>query len=147
MPVRPGRRIEASKSADRPTLIALKTVIGYGSPNKADTHAAHGEPLGPDEIKLTKKAYGWPEDSSFLVPDGVYDRFKDVKSFCLLETCPKQFTENSAKAKRNYDPSFLGASKDPFNVFKGTQFESALVAPTGFGAEMHQKKADAKTKA
>ncbi|MBP3958179.1 transketolase [Gemmata sp. G18] len=71
------KAIEASKSADRPTLIALKTVIGYGSPNKADTHAAHGEPLGPDEIKLTKKAYGWPEDSSFLVPDGVYDRFKD----------------------------------------------------------------------
>ncbi len=71
------KAIEASKSSDRPTLIALKTVIGYGSPNKADTHAAHGEPLGPDEIKLTKKAYGWPEDSSFLVPDGVYDRFKD----------------------------------------------------------------------
>lgn len=76
----------------------------------------------------------------------MYDRFKDVKSFCLLETCPKQFTENSAKAKRAYDPSFLGASKDPFNVFKGTQFESALVAPTGFGAEMNKKKADAKTK-
>ena len=71
------KAIEASKSADRPTLIALKTVIGFGSPNKADTHAAHGEPLGPDEIKLTKKAYGWPEDSSFLVPDGVYDLFKD----------------------------------------------------------------------
>ncbi len=70
------KAIEASKSSDRPTLIALKTVIGYGSPNKADTHAAHGEPLGPDEIKLTKKAYGWPEDSSFLVPDGVYDLFK-----------------------------------------------------------------------
>ncbi len=71
------KAIEASKSSDRPTFIALKTVIGYGSPNKADTHGAHGEPLGVEEIKLTKKSYGWPEDSSFLVPDGVYDRFKD----------------------------------------------------------------------
>jgi transketolase len=70
------KAIEASQKSDRPTLIALKTVIGYGSPHKADTHSAHGEPLGADEIKLTKKAYGWPEDSSFLVPDGVYDRFK-----------------------------------------------------------------------
>lgn len=70
------KAIEASKNSDRPTFIALKTVIGFGSPNKADTHAAHGEPLGADEIKLTKKAYGWPEDSSFLVPDGVYEKFK-----------------------------------------------------------------------
>ncbi|HEY1191991.1 MAG TPA: transketolase, partial [Gemmata sp.] len=68
--------LAASKTADKPTLIVLKTVIGYGSPNKADTHGAHGEPLGADEIKLTKKAYGWPEDSSFLVPDGVYDLFQ-----------------------------------------------------------------------
>jgi transketolase len=63
--------------ADRPTLIVLKTHIGYGSPNKQDTHAAHGEPLGADEIKLTKKIYGWPEDAQFLVPDGVYQRFQD----------------------------------------------------------------------
>lgn len=67
---------EAKKSTDKPTLIVQKTLIGYGAPNKQNTHAAHGEPLGPDEIKLAKKAYGWPEDSSFLVPDGVYDHFK-----------------------------------------------------------------------
>jgi transketolase len=71
------KAIEDSKKSDKPTLIALKTVIGYGSPNKADTHAAHGEPLGADEIKLTKKGYGWPEDQSFLVPEGVYDSFKN----------------------------------------------------------------------
>ena len=63
--------------AKKPTLVVLKTVIGYGAPNKADTHGAHGEPLGADEIKLTKKAYGWPEDAQFLVPDGVYGRFAD----------------------------------------------------------------------
>jgi transketolase len=65
------------KHADRPTLLLVKTLIGYGSPNKQDTHGAHGEPLGEEEIKLTKKAYGWPEDSSFLVPDGVYDSFRN----------------------------------------------------------------------
>ena len=67
----------AKKTTDRPTLICLKTHIGYGSPHKQDTHGAHGEPLGADEVKLTKKFYGWPEDAQFLVPDGVYDRFKD----------------------------------------------------------------------
>jgi transketolase len=61
---------------DRPTFIVVKSIIGWGSPHKADTHGAHGEPLGEDEIKLTKKAYGWPEDAKFLVPDGVYDHFK-----------------------------------------------------------------------
>jgi transketolase len=68
---------EARKTTDRPTLIVQKTVIGYGAPHKQNTHGAHGEPLGADEIKLTKKFYGWPEDSQFLVPDGVYDHFKN----------------------------------------------------------------------
>ena len=67
----------AQATTDRPTLICLKTHIGYGSPHKQDTHGAHGEPLGADEIKLTKKVYGWPEDAQFLVPEGVYDRFKN----------------------------------------------------------------------
>ncbi|MBL8766968.1 MAG: radical SAM protein [Planctomycetes bacterium] len=76
----------------------------------------------------------------------MYDRFKDVKSFCLLETCPKQWAENNAGAKKNYDPSFLGASQDPFNVFKGTQFEKDLVEGSGFGKEMRQKKVEATKK-
>jgi transketolase len=59
----------------RPTLIVLDSHIGYGSPNKQDTAAAHGEPLGDDEIRLTKRAYGWPEDAKFLVPDGVPQHF------------------------------------------------------------------------
>ena len=94
------KAIEASKSSDRPTFIALKTVIGYGSPNKADTHGAHGEPLGVDEIKLTKKGYGWPEDSSFLVPDGVYDRFKDgigKRGAAARAAWTKLFAEYTAK--------------------------------------------------
>src|ERR1700683_3554967 len=59
----------------RPTLIVLDTHIGYGSPHKHDTSAAHGEPLGEEEVRLTKRVYGWPEDATFLVPDGVYEHF------------------------------------------------------------------------
>ena len=59
----------------RPTLIILDSHIGYGSPHRHDTAAAHGEPLGEDEVKLTKRAYGWPEDAKFLVPDGVREHF------------------------------------------------------------------------
>jgi transketolase len=60
---------------DRPTLIILDSHIGYGSPHKVDTSAAHGEPLGEDEVRLVKRAYGWPEDAKFLVPDGVREHF------------------------------------------------------------------------
>jgi transketolase len=63
------------KTKDRPTFIVLDSHIGYGSPNRQDTAAAHGEPLGDDEIRLVKKFYGWPEDAKFLVPDGVYEHF------------------------------------------------------------------------
>ena len=63
------------KTRGRPTLIILDSHIGYGSPNKIDTAAAHGEPLGEEEVRLTKRAYGWPEDAQFLVPDGVKEQF------------------------------------------------------------------------
>ena len=60
----------------RPTLIILDSHIGYGSPHLVDTAAAHGEPLGEDEVRLAKRAYGWPEDAKFLVPDGVRQHFE-----------------------------------------------------------------------
>jgi transketolase len=62
---------------DRPTLIIVDSHIAYGAPNKHDTAAAHGEPLGEDEVRLAKKFYGWPEDAHFLVPDGVMEHFQD----------------------------------------------------------------------
>jgi transketolase len=62
---------------DRPTLIRVNSHIGYGSPHKQDTNAAHGEPLGEDEVRLVKKFYGWPEDAKFLVPDGVLENFRN----------------------------------------------------------------------
>jgi transketolase len=64
------------QTSDRPTFIIVDSHIGYGAPTKQDTSAAHGEPLGDEEIRLTKRSYGWPEDAKFLVPDGVYDQFK-----------------------------------------------------------------------
>ena len=60
---------------DRPTLIIVDSHIGYGSPHKQDTAAAHGEPLGEEEVRETKRFYGWPEDAQFLVPDGVREHF------------------------------------------------------------------------
>jgi transketolase len=59
----------------RPTFIILDSHIGYGSPHKQDTAKAHGEPLGEEEVRLCKRSYGWPEDATFLVPDGVREHF------------------------------------------------------------------------
>jgi transketolase len=63
------------KTNGRPTFIVLDSHIGYGSPHKQDTSAAHGEPLGEEEVRLSKRAYGFPEDKKFFVPEGVYDHF------------------------------------------------------------------------
>jgi transketolase len=65
------------RTTDRPTIVIVDSHIGYGAPNKQDTSAAHGEPLGDEEITLAKRTYGWPEDARFLVPDGVYARFRE----------------------------------------------------------------------
>ena len=69
---------EFKAETGRPTLIVIDSHIGWGSPNKQDTEKAHGEPLGEEEVVLTKKAYGWPEDARFLVPGGVQDRFAEL---------------------------------------------------------------------
>ena len=66
---------EAKSITDQPTLIVVKSIIGWGAPNKQDTASAHGEALGEEEVKLAKRAYGWPEDAQFLVPDGVREHF------------------------------------------------------------------------
>ncbi|MFN0316386.1 MAG: transketolase [Burkholderiales bacterium] len=64
------------RTQDRPTLIIVDSHIAWGSPNKQDTHAAHGEPLGEEEIRLTKNVYGWPEDEKFYVPEAVREHFR-----------------------------------------------------------------------
>jgi transketolase len=95
------RRIEDAlaifrKTEGRPTLIILDSHIGYGSPHKVDTAAAHGEPLGEDEVRLVKRAYGWPENAKFLVPDGVMERFADG------------IGKRGARARREWEARFAG---------------------------------------
>lgn len=68
----------AQQVSDKPSLIKVKTHIGFGSPNKQDTHDAHGSPLGDDEVKLTKKNYGWDENSSFQIPDEALKVFRQA---------------------------------------------------------------------
>jgi len=63
------------RTKGRPTFIVLDSHIGYGAPHKQDTAAAHGEPLGDEEIRLAKRSYGWPEQKKFFVPEGVYEHF------------------------------------------------------------------------
>jgi transketolase len=71
--------LDAAKAVtDRPSIIIVHSVIGYGAPKKAGTREAHGEALGEEEVRGAKRAYGWPEDAQFLVPDGVYARFAEV---------------------------------------------------------------------
>ena len=85
---------------DRPTLIILKSVIGYGAPKKQGTSKAHSDALGEDEVKGAKRAYGWPEDSQFLVPDGVHENFRDgigKRGAALYDEWQKLF----AKAKES----------------------------------------------
>jgi transketolase len=65
------------RTQDRPTLIIIDSIIGYGAPHKQNTAAAHSDALGEEEVCLAKRFYGWPEDAQFLVPDGVYDRLRD----------------------------------------------------------------------
>jgi transketolase len=98
------RAFEVARKEDgRPTLIIVDSHIAWGAPNKQDTHAAHGEPLGEEEIKLTKRNYGWPEDAKFLVPDGVYNHFQQGigargkeardKWFAALENYRKDYAD------------------------------------------------------
>src|SRR4051812_3399969 len=69
---------EAQAEEGRPSLISVKSHIGYGSPNKQDSYKAHGSPLGEDEVRLTKEAYGWDPDAHFLVPDEVLAHFRET---------------------------------------------------------------------
>jgi transketolase len=88
------------RTTDRPTLIIVDSHIAYGSPHKQDTSAAHGEPLGEEEILLTKRAYGWPEDPRFLVPPEVVENFRTgmgERGHALREAWIASFTEYKAK--------------------------------------------------
>jgi transketolase len=102
---------EARLETDRPSLIAVRTQIGYGSPNRQDTAKAHGEPLGEEERKLTKEKLGWPQEPTFFIPDDVLVRFR---------TCTdkgQELEQTWTSAFRNY----LAAYPE-----KGSRFEKQL---------------------
>jgi transketolase len=90
------------KTKERPTFIVLDSHIGYGSPHRQDTAAAHGEPLGDEEVRLTKRSYGWPEDAKFLVPDGVYEHFAAGIGARGAKARQQQWTELFAAYRAKY---------------------------------------------
>ncbi len=96
-----GRAYEKfQQTDDRPTMIIVRSHIGWGSPNKQDSSKAHGEALGEEEVRLTKKVYGWPEDAHFLVPDEAREHFRAgvvERGQRLHEEWAKQFAAYSAK--------------------------------------------------
>ncbi len=106
-------------------------MIGFGSPNKANTHGAHGAPLGDDEIKLTKKAYGWPESEKFLVPKEVPEYFQSTlgkrgaecesKWNALFADYKKQFAKEAAQLEALFArqlPAGWDAGLKPFDPMK-----------------------------
>ena len=118
--------------SDRPTLIIVRSVIGYGSPNKANTHGAHGAPLGDDEIKLTKESYGWPADEKFLVPAEVPEYFR--------ETLGKR----GSKASSDW-ANLLAKYKTQFSA-EGEQLDALLARelPIGWDSGIQEFPADPK---
>lgn len=112
-----GRAIDAFQAEqERPTIIIVKSIIGYGSPNKANTHGAHGAPLGDDEIKLTKEAYGVPADKKFYVPDGVLEHFN--------ETLGKRGADAHAAWQKTfaaYEKEFPELACELNNIFSGKE--------------------------
>ncbi|GLB59242.1 transketolase [Cytobacillus sp. NCCP-133] len=103
---------EAKQDENRPTMIEVKTVIGYGSPNKSGKSDAHGAPLGADELKLTKEAYKWTFEEDFYVPAEVYDHFK------------QQVAENGAKKQQEWED--LYAQYKEKHPELGKQLEQAI---------------------
>lgn len=94
------RALEEARKDDRPTMIEVKTVIGFGSPNKSGKNASHGAPLGEDEVTATKKAYGWDYEEKFFIPDEVKENFASVKEKGAASE--KEWNELFASYKKEY---------------------------------------------
>jgi transketolase len=120
------------KTRGRPTLIILDSHIGYGSPHKVDTAAAHGEPLGDDEVKLTKRAYGWPEDAKFLVPDGVLEHFAAGVG------------KRGAQARKDWETLFAAYRKQFANLAVEIDQMQRRELPEGWDRNLPTYPADAK---
>jgi transketolase len=114
---------QARNNSDKPTLIITKTHIGFGSPNKQGTSAAHGAPLGVEEVKLTKKNLGWPYEEEFFVPAEVYEHFAGIKQ------CGKEAEETWNKLLISYKERFPQEAELFENIFKnnfGNKWEEKI---------------------
>lgn len=118
-----------------PTLIIVKTIIGYGSPNKANTSKAHGEALGAEEVRLTKKAYGWPEDAKFLVPPEVPEHFQNTLG------------ERGREAREAWEALFAKYTQEHPDLAKEIVLIERRELPTGWDKEIISFPADAKGQA
>ena len=123
---------EAETVRDRPTLIIVRSIIGYGAPHKAGTREAHGEALGEDEVKATKNFYGWPEDKQFYVPDGVQEH--------LAETLGKR----GAKARREWMAMFEKFRSEYPDLAREIDQIDHHDLPDGWDSEIPSFPADAK---
>lgn len=106
---------EAKRTTDRPTIIIVDSHIGWGAPTRQDTAAAHGEPLGEQEIRGTKRFYDWPEDAKFLVPDGVRERFDagiGQRGGALRKAWDMRFAEYASKFPKEAEELRLIAANE-----------------------------------
>ena len=120
------------KATDQPTLIIVDSHIGYGAPTKQDTSAAHGEPLGEEEIRATKKRYGWPEDAKFLVPPEVIEDFK------------AKLGQRGAKLRGDWMSLFAAYQKDYPELAAETLAIQHREPPQGWDSEIPTFPPDAK---
>jgi transketolase len=121
----------AQREVARPTLVIVDTHIGWGSPNRQDTKEAHGEALGPDEVKLTKEAYGWPADSQFLVPG-------EVKEYM------GKAVERGEKWESEWNDKYKSWSKENPELAKMWQQMADRELPQGWDKDIPTFPADAK---
>ena len=119
--LRTSRSSRSSNTTGKPTMIVLKSIIGWGSPNKANTHNAHGAPLGDDEIKLTKEVYGWPADQQFLVPEEVREHFAEA------------IWRRAARAVRIWQAKFADVQEDASATGRRTGSDLGRQAARGLG--------------
>jgi len=120
------------ESSGRPTLIIVRSHIAWGSPNKQDTHEAHGAPLGADEIRATKEVYGWPADAKFLVPEEVLENFRSGVG------------ERGVKLRSSWDKLFADYEKTFPDLARQWRQMEAQELPSGWDAEIPQFPADTK---
>lgn len=114
---------------DQPTLISVRTVIGYGSPNKAGTSSAHGSPLGPEEVKLTKEAYGWDAEEPFYIPGSALELFRESLT-------------RGADAESEWDALYAGWKAENGDLAALFETVTAGELPDGWDSELPEYSGD-----